>query len=204
MIDAVLGFRVHTGWAAAVAVAGSPSEIQVVDRRRFTLVEQGDHDTVFVYHAAAELDAAAAERRVATARATARANTLRELGRLLADLEVAGYSVRAVGLPGGGARPLPSLGDILRSHSLIHRAEGELYREVLADACAARGLRVIGMPSKELHPRAAAASGLGADGVKRRLTGIGRALGPPWTVDQKEATLAALIAGAEAARQEAP
>ena len=59
-MDAALGFRVHTGWAAAVVLAGPSTAPRVIDRRRFNLVEETDHDSVFVYHAAAEVDAAAA------------------------------------------------------------------------------------------------------------------------------------------------
>ena len=41
---------------------------------------------------------------------------------------------------------------------------------------------------------AARASGIRAEPLKRRIAELGRTLGPPWTVDQKEATLAALVA----------
>jgi hypothetical protein len=197
MIDAALGLRVHTGWAAAVVLVGSASAPQVVDRRRLTLVENTEHDAVFVYHAAADLDGAAAGRHVAAARDIAQTRALREIAQLLSELAAAGYSVRAVGLQPSEGRPLPALTDILRSHPLIHAAEGELFRRALTDACARHGLRVVGVPSKKLHQRAARASGLGADSVKRRIAELGRSLGPPWALDQKEAALAALIAGAE-------
>jgi hypothetical protein len=197
MIRAALGFRVHTGWTTAVALAGSPSAPRVLDRRRLTLAERTDHDALFVYHAAAELDAAAAEQHLAGARDIAQASAFREVGQLLSDLAAAGYSVQAAGLVPGGGRSLPSLKDILRSHTLIHSAEGELFRGALADACASRGLRVVGVPSKELHGRAARASGLSPASVKRRIDQLGRSLGPPWALDQKEAALAALVAAAE-------
>ncbi len=196
MTDAALGLRVHTGWAAAVALVGAAAAARVVDRRRLSLVGKTDHDSVFVYHSAAELDVAAAERHVAKAREIAEASARREMERLLSDLEAAGYSVRAVGLPSGGGRPLPALSVILRSHALLHTAEGELFRRALADACVRRGLAVIGVRPKELHQQAARTSGLRLDTLKRRLTDLGRALGPPWALDQKEAALAAMIAGA--------
>jgi hypothetical protein len=200
-MDAALGFRVHTGWAAAVVLTGPASAPRVVDRRRFSLVEKTDHDSLFVYHAAAEVDAAAATSLVATASEVATRSARRDMTQLLSDLGVAGYLLRAVGLPGGAGRALPALGDILRSHSLIHTAEGALFRQALIDACASYGLPVVAVAAKELSQRAARASGLRPDVVKRRVAELGRTLGPPWAADQKEASMAALVAGAaEAAR----
>ena len=196
MNEATLGLRVHTGWAAAVTLGGSASAPTVVDRRGLSLVEKTDHDAVFVYHAAAELEGAAADRHVATARNIANVSAVRELGQLLSDLKVAGYVVRAVGLPVGRTSSLPPLGAILRSHALLHTAEGELFRGALAEACTRCGLPLVGVPPKDLHQRAARASGLRADVLRRRLAELGRALGPPWAVDQKDAALAAIIAAA--------
>jgi hypothetical protein len=196
MVEAALGLRLHTGWAAAVVLVGSAATLRVVDRRRLSLVEKTDHDAVFVYHAASELDAVAAERQVAKAREVAKASALREVGQLVSDLAALNYVVRAVGVPSGGNRPLPALVDILRSHPLLHAAEGEMFRGALAEACAQHGLPVTAVPAKELHQRAAHACGLHVDAMKRRVSELGRAVGPPWAADQKEAALAALIAGA--------
>ncbi len=200
MTDAVLGFRVHTGWAAAVALAGPLSTPRVIERRRFTLVDETDHDSVFVYHAAAERTGGAVERHISAARRVAQANAHRELAQLLSDLKASGYSVWAVGPPRGSGRPLPSLGDILRSHPVIHMAEAELFRSALAEACDRHGLAVAGVTSKELLQQAARVNGLRAQSLKRRLDDLGRALGPPWTIDQKEAALAALVAGGQSKR----
>ncbi|MGO9829778.1 MAG: hypothetical protein ACLPJH_06520 [Myxococcaceae bacterium] len=198
--DAVLGFRVHTGWAAAVALAGPASSPRLVERRHLSLVDKTDHDSVFVYHAAAELTGQAVERHISAARRIAQANAHREMAQLLSDLKASGYSVRAVGLPRGSGRPLPSLGDILRSHPVIHTAEAELFRSALAEACGRHGLAVTGVASKELLQEAARVNGLRAQSLKRRLDELGRALGPPWAIDQKEAALAALVAAGEAKR----
>ena len=146
-VSAALGFRLHTGWAAAVAVVGWASALRVVDRRRFTLVESAEHDAKFAYHAAAELDAAAAAQHVGTVQDVARRRAHLELSQLLSELEVAGFSVRAVGLPPPKSISVATLSDILRSHAVIHAAEGELFRAALADACARHGLQVVGVAS---------------------------------------------------------
>ena len=90
-LEAAIGFRIHTGWAAGVVVAGSAVALRVVDRRRFTLVETTNHESVFVYHAAAEMDAVAAKRHIAMAREIALASAEREVARLLSELAAADF-----------------------------------------------------------------------------------------------------------------
>jgi hypothetical protein len=189
-----VGFRLHTGWAAAVAFSPSPSAGEVVDRRRIALVANTDHDSVFVYHAAAERDADEASRWVTKAREVAKDFAVRAVGQMVADLKAAGFGVRSVGLPSASRRAAQPLEAILRAHTLIHAAEGELFQGALAAACDTHGLRVVEVLPKELYERAARVSGLRTDRLKRWLTELGRVWGPPWTADQKEAALAALIA----------
>jgi len=81
-------------------------------------------------------------------------------------------------------KPLPDLKHILASHSLIHTAEGEFYRDAIDRACvrhkiAVRRVRERDMET-ELHklPIAAAAA-------KARIAEFGKQLGPPWTQDEK-------------------
>ena len=76
----------------------------------------------------------------------------------------------------GRPRPLPPLDRILKSHAAIHTAEGIFYREVLIEACERAGLRVVRVAEAE---------------VAAHLAGLPK-LPPPWTADEKLATLAAL------------
>jgi hypothetical protein len=197
MVDVALGFSIHTGWAASVALAEWKTTARVVDRRRLTFVERDEHDARFVYHAAADLDARAAAEHVATARDIARAKAFQELSALRSDLSAAGYAVSAAGLPSkkGAAE---SLSEILRSHTRIHTAEGELFCSALVDAAVKHGWPVVAVPSRERLKQAARATGWRTERVKACVARLGRTLGPPWAVDQKEAALAALIAGIEA------
>src|SRR2546430_16489842 len=60
---AALGFSVHTGWAAMVAVSSGPDGSTVIlDRQRLVLMGNDPHRPRFVYHAAQKLDPGAAER----------------------------------------------------------------------------------------------------------------------------------------------
>ncbi len=199
-MSATLGFHLHTGWAAAVVLTGGASASCVVDRRRFNLVESAEHDAKFAYHAAAELEPAAAARHVARVQEVAGRRADLELRQLLADLEGAGYLLRAVGLPPANSVASRVLSEILRSHTLIHAAEGELFRAALSDACERTGLLVVVVPSKDRYSHAARATGMSLNRVKTLIGELGRPLGPPWTLDQKQAALAALLAGATSVR----
>jgi hypothetical protein len=161
-----IGFSVHTGWAAAVAVGGPKAT--VLARQRVVLADS-DYGR-FVYHAARETPAFASEmvkesRQVAVKRGT------KALKELIADL--AGHQVVAIALP-PAKRALPPLEAILASHSLVHSAEGELFRAALLTAGEKVGLAVV-----ELAPVATPA--LSVDG-------------PPWGKDQRTAAALAWAA----------
>jgi hypothetical protein len=99
------------------------------------------------------------------------------VARLAAD----GYRVTRAAVLMGSGKPLPELAKILAAHPLIHTAEGVFYRNVLRAACERCGLGVAGVKEKEL-PAALVA----------RASAMGKALGPPWTMDHKLAAAAAL------------
>jgi hypothetical protein len=200
MAEVTIGFRAHTGWAVAVALAGPPAAPVVVDRRRLDLTDPEVPRQAF--HAAADLDAGAAEALVE--RATRTAETLAEqaVRGLVGELRSAGHQVAGAGIVLGGGRRLGTLAQVLASHAAMHAAEGELYREVLVHAAAACGLLVTGVPERDLHDRATVALGVPAPDLRRRVTELGRACGPPWAQDQKSAALVAwlpLAAGPPAA-----
>jgi hypothetical protein len=96
------------------------------------------------------------------------------------------------------AKPLPPLAAILKSHSLVHAAEGELYRRVFSEAGAALGARPTRVPANAFARRAAAALGLTPAKLAARLAAMGKASGKPWAADLKQAALAAWLALATA------
>lgn len=163
---AALGFSIHTGWAAVVALSDSA---EVLARRRIELVEGGAR---FVYHAVARGLGAVGGIRDAERTARLRA------GAALRDLvQEHGITTAAVPRTRG---PLPPLEAILASHPLLHRAEGELYRGAVEEACRTLGLAVV---TPVPHPPR-----------------VGK-MSPPWGKDQKDA--AALAWAALRATEEA-
>jgi len=189
---ATLGFAARTGWAAMVALRGPLSDPQVIDRRRVQLATGGAPTQV--YHAARELPPAAAEGLVAQAHEAARDAARKTMRGAVTELEQTGYRVIGAGLILASGRLPAALSDILASHALLHAAEGELFRDALADAAAAAGLAVTGVPGRSLYAQAAAALGLRGDEVAMRVTALGRPIGPPWRREHKEAALIAWLA----------
>ncbi len=196
--QAALGFRVHTGWAAAVAVAGPVSSPKVVDRRRLGLTESGDEQSAAAYHAASGLALPAAEKLIRQATEAARSKARAAMESMIAELRGSGYDVVGSGIVLGSGRLPSSLEAILRSHPLVHTAEGELFRQALIGASEACKLRVSGIPARELYARVASELGLAADQLRRQLVEAGQGAGKPWAQDQKEAMSVAWFALAAA------
>jgi hypothetical protein len=185
---AVLGFRPHTYWTAVVALAGELSAPRVVGRRR---VEFAAGQERFVYHQVAEMDSAAAQIRIAQARVASREKASRGIAEAVTALRTAGLDVRLAVVPTGRAKAERPLAEIVKSHALIHAAEGDFYRDVVAEACVALGLEVSRLVERDLLLEASRTLGVPAVALEDHLKAMGRAFGPPWSEDQKLATLAA-------------
>ena len=186
MARAALGFRPHTGWAAAVGIVEGPDVPRVVLRRRLELFGASAH----VYHRAAE-QRATARALVDDASTEVRLRADAAVAECAAELERAGHAVAGATVIRSSAKLPAALDAILASHPLIHSAEGELFAGALDDACRARKLPVGSVAHRNLSARAAAALGLGEEELRRRVTAAGRAVGKPWAQDQKAAMLAA-------------
>jgi hypothetical protein len=95
---------------------------------------------------------------------------------------------------------LPPLEKILAAHPLIHTAEGEFFREAFSQACVSLDLPVTGFRERSLEEIVQTTFGKGAPQLDKQISRFGRALGPPWTMDQKLAAMAALVVLANKSR----
>jgi hypothetical protein len=180
---AALGFQARTGWAALVVVAGPVDAPVVAQRSRVELV---DADVpAHVYHAARDLDRRAAGELVKRAQRVARAAARRAIRQATRDLRASGREVVGVGLGVGESKLPGKLEAILASHALVHAAEGELYRDALVGASESCHLPVTAIGRRQLGEMA------NQPPLRRRLADMGKALGPPWRQEHKEAALAA-------------
>jgi hypothetical protein len=189
---AALGFSPHIGWAAVVAISGPSEAPRVVAKRRIDMATT--FETGAVYHAGQSLPLARAEELVRSSEEAFGTIARAGIAALSDELRGLGLELLASAILSGSTRPLPPLESILRSHALVHAAEGELYRRVLARASEECGVPAALVPAAELPARIAGAVRLPERRVASTLVEIGKASGKPWARDQKEATLAAWLA----------
>jgi hypothetical protein len=191
---AALGFRAHSGWAAMVALAGPVRAPVVIERRRIELAPPEVPRPVQPYHAAQKLTLAEAEEYVRYFTQQAQLLATQTLREMIERLAAEGHRATACGAPLGAGRPVPSLEVALASHTMLHTAEGELFRRALIVAGEKNGLSILGIRERDLIERGAGQFGISPKILSNRLVELGQGLGPPWGQDQKVATLAAWLA----------
>lgn len=191
---AAIGFKLHTGWAAAVAISGGPGELQGPLRRRVELLPSSNPSLRFVYHEASKLPASQAEEFVRRARATAQETARIAVADILAYIRAHNFEIRAAGISLSSRTVPADLSVVLRSHPVIHTAEGVLFQQVVASACADNGLKVISAREREIWSNAAGAWGLKEAELRKQIDGLRKSMGAPWATDQKIAAAYAMLA----------
>lgn len=194
MKQAALGFRVHSGWTALVAVCLENGAPVVLARERVHLVETFSYAFRQPYHTAGKMLQGQAREFIERVRDEARRLAHRAIHDLQSHLQKQDIALKRCGLLLASGKPLPALERILASHALIHTADGELFREALLHAGARSGLREFTIKEKELLDRAGQVLRAKPKELMRRITELGRPFGAPWSQDEKFATLAAWLA----------
>jgi hypothetical protein len=195
--SAALGFRAHSGWTAAVAVGGSPDKPVVLDRRRIETSDTSIHGSRQPFHAAEPLSFEKAEALIRQCRESSTHLATHAVTAMVAQLTQHGHTVVGAGIVFASGRPLPELAAILRSHALIHTAEGEFFREVLVHASKQCSLPVTKIKEREIWGRGTTVLRRSQADLQQLIDGLGKSLGPPWRQDEKLASMAAWIALAE-------
>jgi hypothetical protein len=192
--QAAIGFRVHSGWAAAVAVCVQRGAPVVLARQRVHLVDTFTYEFRQPYHTAEKMLDGQAREFISRMQAEARRLAYRAIRELASRTQEQGVKLTRCGLLLASGRPLPVLEKILASHALIHTADGELFREALLHASARCDLQEFTIKEKELLERAGQVFRAKPNELMRRVTELGRPFGAPWSQDEKFATLAAWLA----------
>jgi len=193
MQAAAIGIRPHSGWAALVVVSGVPGAIDVIDRRKVVITAANIKGAKQPYHFALEQSLANPESYLAECAAASEQLAFQALRETVEEARRRGRAVASCAILLAAGRDLPSLSKILASHPLIHTAEGEFFRESFRRAGARLKIQVTGVRERDLDERAQAVFGSKSDSLKSEIAGLGKTLGPPWTTDQKNACLAALL-----------
>jgi len=199
MKHAALGFRAHSGWTALVAVSLEAVSLEkdqprVLVRQRPQLVEEFTYRFRQPYHTAEKMPLDQAREFVSRIEEGAKRLAEAVICTIHTDLRKQGYELTCFGLLLASAKPLPSLDKILRSHALIHTADGELFRRALIHASGRSHLAAFTIKERDLVVDACKTLSLKNEDLLGRLTALGKLIGSPWSQDEKFAALAAWLA----------
>jgi hypothetical protein len=189
------GMKAHSGWAALVVLGTHSGELQVVERCRMELVEKDEASWAKQpYHAAERLNAGDGRDLVRRGLEAAHRIAIREMRTAVKRAREAGHEVAACAVLMVDPMPDWTVDEILAVHFRMHKAEGVLFRDALARAARACGLRLLHVPEKQLDEHAERALTTSLNSLRKTIASLGKSVGPPWGKDQKDASLAAMIA----------
>jgi hypothetical protein len=198
MKAAAIGLTVHSGWGALVAIAGRHGEGEVLERRKLIIIDPKTAGAAQPYHFVEEMEIRAAEWHLTKCARDSANLALSGLTQVRDALQERGFTVLRSVIVLSAARPLPDLEEILASHALIHTAEGEFFRHAFRSALETLRIPVTGIRACDLEDCSRKAFGKAAAEIQKRVDGMGRIFGAPWTKDEKTAALAAAIVLASA------
>jgi len=182
-----LGFRVKSGYALAVALAGPAASPTALARITVALSDPKIEGTKQPFHdgfGTAQEDQAA----IARLEKIIRSCTRHSIDALLEDARLSGRRCRRAGLVVGSVIDPAKVGNL---HIRAHANEGRLFRTVLADALDARTIACDVIVEKTLGAESAKALKRTNAQITRTLGEFGRALGGPWRAEEKAAATAA-------------
>jgi hypothetical protein len=187
---AALGFRVKSGWAAAVLLSGSARSPQLCDVRQIDLSDPQFPETKQPYHAAMGkllTDTRKIDQRVEMVRCVAQ----KSIAVFLSSHRQNGYRIRGAALVVGSKIDPAS---IANPHVRAHALEGQLFRSVLEQALQQHRIRTDVFTEREAYGKAAIVLKEPNENVRRTIQNFGRATEGPWRAEQKFAALAAWLA----------
>jgi gamma-glutamyl-gamma-aminobutyrate hydrolase PuuD len=181
-----LGWRIHSWWATVVALSGPAASPVVVHRGQVSMLD--DEALREPYHAACAVPLADAPALIASVERAATDAAEAAIRELISSL----VSVVAVGVVGGSRRLPADLSQRLAKHARLHEAERDLYERAVIE-----GADRVGLPITTIAATGAllaqASEALGVQ-LGPSLTTLGKAIGPPWQKEHKEAAAVALLA----------
>ncbi|MGH9703130.1 MAG: hypothetical protein ACRD4K_07125 [Candidatus Acidiferrales bacterium] len=193
MIPAAIGVKMHSGWGALVAVSHESGKIEILDRRRIHVTVRGTPGAIQPYHFVENFKLEAAEEFLANCFADSTGLAAAAIREVIEILRASKFRLIGSAIVEASGRPLPTLEKILAAHPLIHTAEGEFFREAFAQASQSLKTPVTRIRERELPVLLESTFPKSATRLRQQISNMGRTLGPPWTQDQKSATLAALL-----------
>ena len=183
-----IGFRVKTGRATAVVMAGPVSAPRVLSRKSLQLWDPAIPESYQPYHAELELPPAESARVVPAALKAVERVALSALRQLVGEIQPAPASILGISLVAGSATDPES---IRNPHMRAHAREGQLFPHALAVAAKTLRIPTVTIVESEVFASAAARLGKTPDALKLEVTALGRSVGKPWSAEEKAAAAAA-------------
>src|SRR6266581_5701811 len=161
---AALGFRIKSGWAAAVLLSGPVRSPQLFDVLRINLSDPRLAETRQPYHAAMEkleTDTRRINRRLRVVRRI----TQKSIATLLAGYQQ-NFKIRRAALVVGSKIDPRS---IANAHIRAHALEGQLFRSVLEESLQAHRIRTDVLIERDAYARAAVQLKQSNENVRRAI-----------------------------------
>lgn len=187
---AALGFRVKSGWAAAVLLTDSAHLPQLCDVQRIDLSDPRLPETRQPYHAAMgrlETDTRKINQRVDVVRRIAE----KSIAKLLAGYRQQNFAIKRAALVVGSQIDPHS---VTNPHIRAHALEGQLFRSVLQESLHAHRILSDVLIERDAYARAAVQLKQSNENVRRVIQKFGRDTKAPWRAEQKLAAVAAWVA----------
>lgn len=184
--DMAIGFRIKSGYAIAIVLAGSAKSPTVVGRRIVELSDPAVAETKQPYHdgfGTENEDPREIARRV---KIIGRCAT-KSVAALLKETSGA----KRAGLVVGSLIDPQQVGN---PHIRAHANEGKLFRTVVEDALRSHGVACDVIVEKQLAAKATAGLSRSEGEIKQTLAAFGKTIGGPWRADEKAAATAAWLA----------
>jgi hypothetical protein len=187
-LPAALGFRVKSGWAMAVLLAGPSASPSLLRCQAALLSDPQVPQSKQPYHAALVLPEKEGRAIVKKLRRVIGDAANRAVADLLKQATEAGYAVRGAALVVGSLVDPASLHN---EHIRAHALEGQLFRTVLEDTFRARGISCKVFLEKGAYARAATMLRATEAKAKRTIAQLGDSHKGSWRAEEKLAALAA-------------
>jgi hypothetical protein len=185
-----LGFRVKSGWAAAVLLSGPVDSPQLLERRVVQLCDPAVPESKQPYHASMGV-LQTDEKKIDRLRKVIVKAAQKSVAEWMKELQQDTRRIRRANLVVGSTiDPARIANDHIRAHAL----EGRLFRTVLEDALRSCDVTCSVFLEREIYEYAGGILKRSEKQLKQALTQMGKALQGHWRGDDKLAALAAWLA----------
>jgi hypothetical protein len=188
--QAALGFRVRSGWAATILLAGPVRSPRLCDVRVIDLYDPQIPATRQLYHAAMgklETNATRLELRLQIVRRAVRHSVVE----VVSDHRRDGHKIHRTGFVVSSQIDSAL---IANPHVRTHALEGQLFRTALADVLRAYQIQSVVLTEREALAKAAHLLKKSPAELQSMVNEMKRTTSGPWRAEQKLATVAAWFA----------